>query len=61
MKKNILNVKGVQELNKKAQATINGGITGMQCYNHSDCQILKSLPGMQYEEFFCFWGYCQIA
>lgn len=60
MKKSILKLEGVQELNKKEQSTINGG-TGMQCYNHGDCQILNSLPGMEYEEFFCFWGYCQIA
>ncbi|MCH2194342.1 hypothetical protein [Kordia sp.] len=61
MKKNILNLEGVKEINKTEQAAINGGITGMQCYNHSDCQILNSLPGMEHERFFCFWGYCQIA
>ncbi|WP_298427510.1 hypothetical protein [uncultured Kordia sp.] len=44
--KNILNLKGVQELDKTAQAKINGGNTGMQCYHHNDCQILKSLPSM---------------
>lgn len=61
MKKSILSLKGVQTLNKKQQAAINGGITGMQCNNSNDCQILNSLPGMEYERFFCFWGYCQIA
>lgn len=61
MKKTILNVKGVKELNKNEQAKVNGGVFGMQCRNHGDCQILNSLPGMEYERFFCFWGYCQIS
>ncbi|MBC8754778.1 hypothetical protein H2O64_08855 [Kordia sp. YSTF-M3] len=61
MKKSILNVKGVQELDKNEQSKINGGVFGMQCYTHADCQILSSLPGMEYERFFCYWGYCQIA
>jgi hypothetical protein len=60
MKKSILNVKGVQQLNKTEQSKINGG-TGMQCRRNSDCEVLNSLPGMEYELFFCFWGYCQIA
>ncbi len=55
-----MQVKGAQILNKKAQKVINGGITGMRCYSHSDCDILSSVPGFEHEEFFCFWGSCQI-
>ncbi|WP_298516492.1 hypothetical protein [uncultured Kordia sp.] len=61
MKKNILNLEGVQEINKQQQAKINGGFGNMACYNSNDCSILNSIPGMEYERFFCYWGYCQIA
>ncbi|MEM6718184.1 MAG: hypothetical protein AAF611_02610 [Bacteroidota bacterium] len=60
MKKSILRLEGVQELTKQTQAKINGGF-GMQCNTNNDCRVLNSLPGMEYEKFFCFWGYCQIA
>jgi len=60
MKKTILNLKGVEELNKNQQSKINGG-KGMQCRTNGDCDILNSLPGMENEVFFCFWGYCQIS
>ncbi|SNR70655.1 hypothetical protein [Dokdonia pacifica] len=36
MLKNILNVEGVQELDKKQQTTINGGIL-IYCNSDSDC------------------------
>ncbi|MEM6685529.1 MAG: hypothetical protein AAF617_07000 [Bacteroidota bacterium] len=60
MKKSILHLEGVQQLSKREQAVINGGF-GMQCNSSSDCRVLNSLPGMEHERFFCFWGYCQIA
>lgn len=60
MKKSILNLKGVQQLSKQQQAKINGSNTGMACNSSSDCLVLNSLPWFEHEEFFCFWGYCQI-
>lgn len=60
MLKNLLNTTGVTTLKKEEQKTINGGNTGMQCRSHSDCSALNSIPGFEHEEFFCFWGYCQI-
>ncbi|MHA7057329.1 hypothetical protein ACWGOQ_0008940 [Aquimarina sp. M1] len=59
--KKITQVKGTQVLNKRAQKSINGGNIGMRCYSNSDCSALNSIPGFEYEEFFCFWGMCQIA
>ncbi|MBQ4804245.1 hypothetical protein J8L88_15380 [Aquimarina sp. MMG015] len=58
--KKLMRLKGAQVLNKKEQKTINGGNTGMQCRSHSDCSALNGIPGFEYEEFFCHWGYCQI-
>ncbi|MBW1295948.1 hypothetical protein [Aquimarina litoralis] len=58
--KKLMQVKGALILNKKEQKTINGGNTGMQCRSHSDCSSLNGIPGFEHEEFFCFWGYCQI-
>ncbi|MGG6229723.1 hypothetical protein C7448_101369 [Tenacibaculum gallaicum] len=61
MLKNISNLGTT--LNKKEQKFINGGFGGgrMQCSSNSDCNILNSLPGMENEVFFCYWGYCQIS
>ncbi|MDY8137397.1 hypothetical protein [Aquimarina sp. 2201CG5-10] len=59
--KKLMQLKGAQVLNKKEQKSITGGNTGMICYSHSDCDVLSSIPGFEYEEFFCFWGHCQIA
>ncbi|WP_299313533.1 hypothetical protein [uncultured Aquimarina sp.] len=58
--KKLMQLKGAQILNKKEQKTINGGNTGMQCNSHVDCSALNGIPGYEYEEFFCYWGYCQI-
>ncbi|MDH7447077.1 hypothetical protein [Aquimarina sp. 2201CG14-23] len=55
-----MQLKGAQVLNKKEQKSVNGGNTGMQCYSHNDCSALNGIPGFEYEEFFCHWGYCQI-
>ncbi|MFD2185900.1 hypothetical protein [Aquimarina celericrescens] len=55
-----MQLRGAQVLNKKEQKSINGGNTGMRCYSHADCSALNSIPGYEYEEFYCFWGMCQI-
>lgn len=58
--KKLTQLKGAQVLNKELQKSINGGNTGMQCRSHADCSALTGIPGFEYEEFFCYWGYCQI-
>ncbi|WP_108804338.1 hypothetical protein [Aquimarina sp. Aq107] len=59
--KKIMQLKDAQILNKQEQKSVNGGNTGMRCYSSADCNVLNSIPGFEHEEFFCFWGMCQIA